>query len=180
MKYDNPDLQDILAAEYALGTLTGAARRRFERLMAADPALGRMVETWEQRLNALGGGLLPVAPPPELKLAIERRIAAEPIQGGFVLRRDEGEWIAFAPGIDRKMLSFSPTGSSSALYRLAPGSVLDIHEHDMEEECYIADGEIEVGGATFQAGDYFFVRRGGAHGLVRSRTGALLFIRGEA
>jgi quercetin dioxygenase-like cupin family protein len=180
MKYDDPDLQDMLAAEYALGTLTGAARRRFERLMAADPALGRLVEAWEQRLNALGGALPPVEPPPGLKLAIERRIADEPIQGGFVLRRDEGDWIAFAPGIDRKMLNSNPAGSSTALYRLSPGSILDIHEHDLEEECYVVDGEIEVGGATFRAGDYIFVRRGGAHGLLRSRTGALLFIRGEA
>ncbi len=180
MKYDDPDLQDMLAAEYALGTLTGAARRRFERLMAADPAVGRLVEAWEQRLNALGGALPPVEPPPELKLAIERRIADEPIQGGFALRGDEGDWTAFAAGVDRKILKANTDGSSSALYRLAPGGVLDIHEHDLEEECYVAEGEIEVGGANFRAGDYIFVRRGGAHGVVRTRTGALLFIRGEA
>jgi ChrR Cupin-like domain len=94
------------------------------------------------------------------------RPIAEPIQGGFALRAEEGEWIAFAAGVDRKILKTNADGSSSALYRLAPGGVLDIHEHDLEEECYVAEGEIEVAGATFRAGDDIFVRRDGAHGVV--------------
>jgi hypothetical protein len=179
MKYDDPDLRDALAAEYALGTLRGAARRRFERLLAKDPALGRRVEWWEQQLNELGGGLPPVAPPPGLKQAIESRLDNEPIQGGYVLRRDEGEWAPFAHGIERKILSEGPGGASSALYRMAAGTAFELHEHELDEECYVIDGEIDVGGVTFRAGDYLFVGRGGTHKPLRSRTGALLFIRGE-
>lgn len=33
MNYRNPERIDRLAAEYALGTLRGPARRRFERLL---------------------------------------------------------------------------------------------------------------------------------------------------
>ena len=43
MDYSRPDLADRLAAEYALGTLRGGARRRFESLLAAHqtvPAQG--------------------------------------------------------------------------------------------------------------------------------------------
>ncbi len=47
MNYQNPELRDRLAAEYALGTLRGAARRRFQRLMKDDPALRDLTLGWE-------------------------------------------------------------------------------------------------------------------------------------
>ena len=43
MNIHTPPLRDSLAAEYVLGTLHGAARQRFERLLAAHPALRRAV-----------------------------------------------------------------------------------------------------------------------------------------
>jgi len=63
---------------------------------------------------------------------------------------------------------------------LAAGNVLDIRQHDLEEECYAVEGEIEACGAGLRADDCIFVRRGGVHGLVLACTGALLLIRGEA
>jgi hypothetical protein len=44
------DLPDRLAAEYVLGTLTGGARRRFDALLPAHPALRHAVAAWESRL----------------------------------------------------------------------------------------------------------------------------------
>src|SRR5262245_58796403 len=77
MNYRDPELRERLAAEYALGTLRGAARQRFERLMAADVALRQLVEGWELRLNALADNARPVAPPAGLWPAIERRLGPE-------------------------------------------------------------------------------------------------------
>lgn len=62
MKYRDEQLRQILAAEYALGTLPLRARRRFERLLATDRRLRRELAAWEQRLGALHGGFPPQAP----------------------------------------------------------------------------------------------------------------------
>lgn len=74
MNYGHPELRERLAAEYALGTLRGAARRRFERLMQGDPALQQIVRNWEMRVNLLAETAPSVTPPPHLWPAIERRL----------------------------------------------------------------------------------------------------------
>ena len=74
MKYDNPQLRQMLAAEYVLGTLRGAARRRFERLASADAGFGAEIRYWEQRLAELNQDLKPVAPPAGVWLSVQHRI----------------------------------------------------------------------------------------------------------
>lgn len=61
MNYRTPELRQRLAAEYALGTLRGAARRRFERLMARDPDLQAQVARWEERLASMAWNTTPGA-----------------------------------------------------------------------------------------------------------------------
>lgn len=78
MNIHQPPLSDSLAAEYVLGTLHGAARRRFERLLAAHPALQRAVTEWERRLNQLAAVSLAVAPPPKVWRDLERRLFPAP------------------------------------------------------------------------------------------------------
>jgi anti-sigma-K factor RskA len=74
MKHDQPELIDALAAEYVLGTLQGAARRRFERWRAESWHIDRRVETWDGRLIALAMGLTPLAPAPAVWQGIEEKI----------------------------------------------------------------------------------------------------------
>src|ERR1700689_4372056 len=74
MKHDQPQLIDALAAEYVLGTLRGAARRRFERWQRGEWHVASRVRTWEVRLIPLALGLPPIAPSQELWQKIEARI----------------------------------------------------------------------------------------------------------
>ena len=76
MKYQNARLRQMLAAEYVLGTLRGAARRRFERLLKQDPALVKELRYWERRLAPLQRSFKPVVPREIVWAEIEQRIQA--------------------------------------------------------------------------------------------------------
>ena len=74
MDYSRPDRADRLAAEYVLGTLSGAARRRFEALLPAHPALRLAVTQWQLRLHPLALSVAEVTPPATLWPRIEARL----------------------------------------------------------------------------------------------------------
>lgn len=65
MNYRDPRRRAALAAEYALGTLRGPARRHFERLLHDDFALREEVRHWENDLYPPLLQALPEQPPPE-------------------------------------------------------------------------------------------------------------------
>jgi len=75
LRYSNkPELQERLAAEYALGTLRGAARARFRRWMRGDAALARAVAEWEARLAPMAEAVEPVRPPRRVWDEIQARL----------------------------------------------------------------------------------------------------------
>ena len=78
MDYSRAERAEKLAAEYALGTLRGGARRRFERLLPAHPMLSEALQRWQQRLQPLTGPVAPVEPPSQVWAAIQRRVFGEP------------------------------------------------------------------------------------------------------
>lgn len=71
MDYSRPALADRLAAAYVLGTLRGPARRRFEALLPAHPALRRAVAAWQGRLLPLSTSVSPVEPPAAVWTGVE-------------------------------------------------------------------------------------------------------------
>ena len=73
MRYSHPDLIDRLAAEYALGTLHGGARRRFVRLLTDRVDVRLAVAQWEQRLSPLAHSTSRVNPPVAAWRVIEQR-----------------------------------------------------------------------------------------------------------
>ena len=78
MNYADPELRDRLAAEYALGAMSGLDRRRFERLLSGDRDLRDLVEGWELRLNLLAESAPPVEPRAQVWDEIARQIAPAP------------------------------------------------------------------------------------------------------
>ena len=66
-----------LAAAYALGTLRGPARRRFERMALDDETLASMIDGWELALAPLAESIPAVQPPSRVWSAIERRISPQ-------------------------------------------------------------------------------------------------------
>jgi anti-sigma-K factor RskA len=69
-----PDLHERLAAEYALGTLRGAARRRFEQWMREDASIALAAANWQERLAPLAAGVAPVAPPARVWRAVRDQV----------------------------------------------------------------------------------------------------------
>lgn len=76
-----PERLDRLAREYALGTLHGGARRRFERLLREAPLTMRVVGHWQERLGVLAGGVPAVQPRERVWSALEQRLFATPPRG---------------------------------------------------------------------------------------------------
>jgi anti-sigma-K factor RskA len=74
MDYAHPERAQRLAAEYALGSLRGGARRRFERLLPSHPALAAATADWQERLQLLAGQVEPVTPPARVWLAVQTRL----------------------------------------------------------------------------------------------------------
>lgn len=77
MDYFRAPLADRLAAEYVLGTLRGPARRRFDALLPAHPALRAAVARWQDALVPLAASVKPVPPSPRVWQGIEARLFAE-------------------------------------------------------------------------------------------------------
>jgi len=94
---DQPD-NDLLAAEYVLGSLEGEERRAAERLLVTDAAFAGSVAAWQQRLTPLAAQVSPVAPPADLWARIESGIS--PSTAGEVLpfRRRVRFWQATTAG----------------------------------------------------------------------------------
>jgi len=74
VNYLLPERLERLAREYALGTLAGPARRRFERLLRQPPAAVRAVGVWQERLSGLAGAVPLMQPGESVWRGLEQRL----------------------------------------------------------------------------------------------------------
>lgn len=81
MNYLLPERLERLAREYALGTLTGPARRRFERLLRETPAAMMAVGAWQERLAGLASTVPALQPTESVWRALERRLFVSSTRG---------------------------------------------------------------------------------------------------
>ena len=77
MDYGRRELADALAADYVIGTLRGAARRRFEALLPAHTELREATVAWRDRLMPLTAVLAPVQPSSEVWRRISDRLEVD-------------------------------------------------------------------------------------------------------
>jgi anti-sigma-K factor RskA len=66
MTQAEPDDQELLAAEYVLGTLDTEERARARALVVMDPGFAAAVRAWERRLGELNVLVAAVEPPPNV------------------------------------------------------------------------------------------------------------------
>ena len=140
----------------------------YER-MQADRLAKTVQLTAARRFRVSGGS----APP-------SQRVNAAPPDGTMTMRAHEGIWRDYAPGVQMKILHQEPKLSSmTCLIRMAPDSVVPLHDHAQEEHCLVLDGEASMGEHILHVGDWHVALPGSTHHNFSSRTGCLLLIRCE-
>ncbi|MEO9229785.1 MAG: cupin domain-containing protein [Devosia sp.] len=78
------------------------------------------------------------------------------------------------PGVDMKILmQDKETGLLTALFRWAPGTALDLHEHVEVEQTWVISGSIVDEEGEVRAGNFVWRPAGNRH-LARSPEGALV------
>lgn len=74
MRYDHPELREKLTAAYVLGTLRGAARKRYESLMHNRRDWQTSHAWWLNRIHLLADTAPAVSPSPKVWKAIQARV----------------------------------------------------------------------------------------------------------
>ena len=133
-------------------------------------------ELVEQILDALSDeGMQP--PSAELKSRIMKAVAKDEARRQAVtVRGEEGLWAALLEGVEIKVLR-DDGRTCTWLARMQKGATLPAHEHPGDEECFVIEGSIDIGGERFHAGDYQVARAGTRHGVLASPTGCVLLLR---
>ncbi|MBO0754380.1 MAG: anti-sigma factor [Bradyrhizobiaceae bacterium] len=119
MNYSDPELRDRLAAEYALGTLSGRARRRFERLLSGDRDLRNVVEGWELRLSGLAESVPAVEPPAHVWEEIDRQIARAAAPRRAAVREERRERLWDSLGFWRGATALAAATAAALLFCVA-------------------------------------------------------------
>jgi len=82
MNYLKPELLEQLAAEYVLGSMHGAARKRFEKLMMESYRVRSAVWSWEQHINPMAEVIPEQRPRKQVWNLIQARIQSPQRQEG--------------------------------------------------------------------------------------------------
>ncbi|GAB4297685.1 MAG: hypothetical protein OHK0026_08780 [Rhodocyclaceae bacterium] len=133
-------------------------------------------------IEALARATPPVSPGADaaarMREQLFRRVRA-PAPDYLFVHACQGEWVSLLKGVELKMLRQDDT-SRSFLLRMDPGARIPPHEHPLDEECLVLEGDATLNGVLCKAGDYHLAPQGKPHDWVSSEGGCLLFIRGAA
>jgi anti-sigma-K factor RskA len=87
----HPQTLDRLAANYALGTLRGGARRRFEAISRDNATVRAAALVWQGRLSGMTELQSPILPAPEVWTRIQNMVQAERDAVAMQLARQSGQ-----------------------------------------------------------------------------------------
>jgi anti-sigma-K factor RskA len=76
MKLLNPNVRDLICAEYVLGTLQGRTRKQFAKILNKDIQLQKQVVGWEERFVPMVAALPDIEPPAYILKNLVRKIGA--------------------------------------------------------------------------------------------------------
>jgi anti-sigma factor ChrR (cupin superfamily) len=181
------------ASLYVLGMLGAEESRAFEQHLAECAACTWEVEQSRRTLSGLALASGEFRPPAGLRDRLFDRIRADQsapsgtqiwkswaptaIGGIHVVRGDESSWSTISEGIEVKQLFADPVASNvTMLVRMAPGSEYPAHRHGGHEQCFVIEGDVQVGDIELVAGDYQCATADSVHDVTRTRGGCVLMI----
>jgi anti-sigma-K factor RskA len=124
MNYNNPNLLNVLAGQYVLGSLKGSARKRFQRLMLSNQKAREATLMWEQNLNNLANAIAPQAPSEKVWLRIIQKIEHQSKPSKTVIRTKPSIWrvwslVATAAAIVFAFIVMQPTNPIKDVQQIA-------------------------------------------------------------
>jgi anti-sigma-K factor RskA len=136
MRYDAEQVE-YLAAEYVLGTLHGAARRRFDRLISDRADVRFAVWRWERHLNGLVSGLRPQKPRRHVWKNIRQRINLAQSEKTASVRQWRGLWLALPAAAAAAWLAIAllptPTADRMAVFSGQNAEALWVISTDLDD-----------------------------------------------
>lgn len=179
-KFSKKRIQE-LAASYALGAIGKRETQEFERLLKQDKEVFEAeLQGFGKPISILGFSASPIIPPSSLKEQLFKQVRGKtkPIHkqsqypGFSIVRANEGEWEEIAKGVSLKHLFVDrERGYATALVRMDPGVGFPTHRHVETEECYVLEGDIQMGGQLFKEGDYVRAEEDSIHDGIYSEHG---------
>lgn len=145
---------DMLAAEYALGTLEAGERAEVAARRLREPALDSAIRDWELRLAPLAAGVPEIAPPPGLIDKIEGRLASTAAGAGAgspvslaevaALKARLARWRSAAIGAGAIAASLLLAIGTMDLWRPRPtGELVAVFQKDDDSPAFVMSVDVE-------------------------------------
>lgn len=183
-----------LTALYALDALTQREAREVEARLAADDQKTEVeLRAFEKVVASLSFAAPEAEPSAEAKdklfarIASEKKAATKPtyitptmteaLREIWHVRAEEGKWKPYSEGVLMKMLMVDKNkGTITTLLKIEPGAHIVRHRHHGLEECYVLEGDFNIGDQQYGPGDYQYALPGSVHPKIYSNHGALVLL----
>lgn len=174
-QFINDELREQ-AALYSLGLLEPELSVLYKEHVTACAMCRDEVRVFDEAVSQLAFDA-EVEPPAYLRDRVLADIQ-DPPDAISILRKDQGCWLETPfSGVSVKPLYVDPQSRLvTQLVRLAPGARYPSHRHAAPEQCYVVEGDVQIGDDTFGAGDFSLAATQSTHGMVSSVHGCLLVI----